>query len=87
MQLKLESGFKRTWKVLQKKRYPDDDLRVVIEMLLTGDPLPGKYKDHSLSGNWKGFRECHIRANWLLIYRLTDTEIILVATGTHDDLF
>ena len=48
---------------------------------------PAGYHYHALSGNYKGYRECHIRSNWLLLYKTTETEVVFVATGTHDDLF
>lgn len=50
-------------------------------------PLPFKNKDHGLSGNYAGCRECHIMPNWFLIYRLNDDKLYLVRTGTHADLF
>ncbi|MCL1909726.1 MAG: type II toxin-antitoxin system YafQ family toxin [Kiritimatiellaeota bacterium] len=83
----VESGFKSDWKHLQKKRYPYDEMEAVIKLLEYQQPLPGRYKDHQLSGNWKGFRECHIKSNWLLIYRIVESSLVLVRTGTHDDLF
>lgn len=83
----VETRFKSDWKKLQKKHYSYDLMDVVIKMLVMGEPLPGKYKDHSLLGNFKGFRECHIKPDWLLIYKVTDVELILIATGSHDDLF
>lgn len=54
-----------------------------------GEVLPAKNKDHQLSGSWQGFRECHIEPDWLLIYRLDNSELILFATstGSHSDLF
>ena len=61
----------------------------VIDLLREGKKLPAKYKDHSLNGKFKNFRECHIQADWLLIY-LIEEDIItltLVGTGTHSDLF
>ncbi len=79
--------FKRQIKALLKKHYSESKLKDVLCLLANGRPLPQKYKDHSLVGNWSGFRECHIESNWLLIYSLTETEVILIATGTHDDLF
>lgn len=54
---------------------------------MIGKPLPGKYKDHGLEREWKGYRECHIDNDWLLIYRIEDDRLILVRTGTHSDLF
>lgn len=60
---------------------------VAIEMLVNEIPLPGKYRDHALVGNWKGFREIHIAGDVLLIYQSDDNAIIFVRLGTHDDLF
>ncbi|GHT75234.1 addiction module toxin, RelE/StbE family [Spirochaetia bacterium] len=78
--------FFKSWKKLQKKRYDYDKLEQAISILKDGASLPGKYSDHPLVGNWKGYRECHIEANWLLVYKKTETDIILVKTCTHDDL-
>ena len=79
--------FKRQFKALLKKHYNMEELQDILELLADDAYLPGRHRDHALSGDWQGFRECHIRPDWLLIYRRTQTEIILVATGTHDDLF
>ena len=49
--------------------------------------LPEKYRDHALTGEWRGFRECHIQPNWLLIYRVENGKFWLARTGTHRDLF
>ncbi len=81
------NGFKRQFKSLLKKHYSENKFKDVVFFLANGQPLPMKYKDHALIGDWKGFRECHIESNWLLIYAVSDTEVVLVATGTHDDLF
>ena len=58
-------------------------------MLADGETLPAKYRDHTLTGNYSGFRECHITPDWLLIYEVRESELILVLsrTGTHSDLF
>jgi len=55
--------------------------------LANGHALPPKNRDHNLSGNYSGFKECHIEPDWLLIYRITEIELILIRTGTHADLF
>ncbi|MDR3244603.1 MAG: type II toxin-antitoxin system YafQ family toxin, partial [Elusimicrobiota bacterium] len=57
--------------------------------LLEQKPLEQKYQDHSLKGNYAGFRECHIQPNWLLIYRINHNLLILALTrtGSHSDLF
>ena len=68
---------------------PKDELRAVIEALANDEPLPERCRPHMLSGNWSGHWECHIRADWLLIYKLSDRVMVLtlVRTGTHGDLF
>lgn len=64
-------------------------LEGVVDMLRQGKQLDAKYHDRRLSGNFKGFRECHIKPNWLLVY-LIENDILtltLVDTGTHSDIF
>ncbi len=79
--------FKRQAKALFKKHFDSQEMEAVLEMLSAELTLPAKYHDHALVGDMQGYRECHIEKNWLLVYRVTETEIILVATGSHDDLF
>lgn len=86
-ELRQESSFLKYLKVIKKRKYTIEKMETVLSFLLQGAMLPGKYKDHALSGSFKGCRECHIEDNWLLIYILTEEAVILVATGTHDDLF
>ena len=64
-------------------------LEEVISTLAMGKTLPEKHKDHALTGNWGGHRECHILPDWLLIYRIEDDVLVLTVsrTGTHSDLF
>ena len=81
--------FKKDLKAAKKRGY---DLRLigfVVDTLAAGEPLQEKYKDHSLSGNYAGCRECHITSDWLLIYEIDGNELILylTRTGTHSDLF
>ena len=61
----------------------------IVTMLANGEVLPEKNHDHELSGSWKGHRECHIQPDWLLIYKMTESALILmlVRTGSHRDLF
>jgi mRNA interferase YafQ len=66
---------------------PLDDLKSVIQQLVAGKSLAAKFSDHPLKGKWKGYRECHVRPDWLLIYRLTESELKLVALGSHAELF
>ena len=60
-----------------------------IRILSSGEMLPPRFRDHELTGNWTGHRECHIKPDWLLIYRIEGDDLILVLTrtGTHSDLF
>lgn len=83
------SRFKRAYKLIKKRGYNTALLKALIEKLAKGELLPAQYKDHPLHSNWKGYRECHIQNDWLLIYKYKDNELILslTATGTHSDLF
>lgn len=81
--------FKKDLKLANKRGYNLSLLSEVVDMLASGEPLPPKYKDHSIIGNYAGCRECHITPDWLLIYEIEEEEIILylTRTGTHSDLF
>ena len=82
------NAYKKEYKKLVKRNYDMALLETVVELLLDGQTLPEKYKDHSLTGNWKGYRECHIEPDWLLVYKIYESKLILslVRTGTHSDL-
>lgn len=87
--IKFTSSYKKSYKLIQKRGLDIKLLDNVIDLLREGKKLPAKYKDHSLNGKFKNFRECHIQPDWLLIY-LIEEDIItltLVDTGTHSDLF
>jgi mRNA interferase YafQ len=72
----------------QKRRGKDiEDLVEAVELLAEHGALPSAYRPHKLTGEWKGVWECHIEADWLLIYAVTDNELLLIRTGTHEDLF
>jgi mRNA interferase YafQ len=79
--------FKRDYKRLKKQRKNLDQLKVVIDKLAAGEKLEPKYRDHGLSGNWKGHRDCHIEPDWILIYRSEVDELLLERTGSHSELF
>lgn len=85
----LTSMFKKDFKLAKKRGYDISLLNNVIDILASGQPLAEKYKDHSLVGNYKGYRECHITPDWLLIYEIDDNKLFLylTRTGTHSDLF
>ena len=82
-----ENRFRKDIKRLQKRGKDIEKLKIVIEKLLANQELEPKYKDHALTGNWKGYRDCHIESDWLLIYKISETHLFLVRSGSHSDLF
>ena len=89
LEIVLANHFKKDLKMAKKRGYDLDLLNDVVEKLARQEPLPKKNRDHSLTGDFIGFRECHIQPDWLLVYRVNDEELILflTRTGTHSDLF
>jgi len=85
----LSNQFKRDLKTISKRGYDMNKLDKVVNTLMQGNPLEPKHRDHSFSGGYSGFRECHITPDWLLIYRVNNDELFLLLfrTGTHSDLF
>ena len=81
--------FKKDYKLAMKRHMNIDLLDDIIIKLANDEQLDEKNKDHGLSGNWEGHRECHILPDWLLIYRIEDDVLVLTLsrTGTHSDLF
>lgn len=79
----------RDLKLIRKRQLDESKLNRVIEMLISGHSLPFQYKDHLLNANYRGYRECHIAPDWLLIYskNVSESLITLVRTGSHSDLF
>ena len=81
--------FKKDYKLAQKRHVDIDELFKVIGMLQKQELLPEEKRDHLLVGNYKGYRECHVRPDLLLIYKIKekDLELLLFRTGTHSDLY
>lgn len=79
--------FKRDIKKARKQGKDLSELKAVIQLLSASNQLPEKYLDHNLSGTYTHFRECHIRPDWLLIYRIAEGELRLARTGSHSELF
>ena len=81
--------FKKDLKLIQKRGYDIQKMTDVIKKLAAGETLPESNRDHFLSGNFSGCRECHIEPDWLLIYEIAQESLILylTRTGTHSDLF
>ena len=86
--LETTSVFRRQFKSIKKRGLKAELLNEIVEKLLCGEPLLPKNRDHALTGNWAGHRECHITPDWLLVYRIIEDELILtlVRTGSHSDL-
>ena len=87
-ELSVTTTFKRDYKRLKKRRYDFSLLDNIVELLLQGKELPEKNNDHALTGDWQGYRECHIEPDWLLVYKIYENQLILslVRSGTHSDL-
>ena len=81
--------FKKDLKLARKRGCKIEHLRDVVNALANEQKLDEKYRDHGLTGKYKGFRECHIEPDWLLVYRINQDslELFLFRTGTHSDLF
>lgn len=81
------SQFKRDAKRMKKRGRDLGKLKGVLKKIISGQELEAKYSDHALVGQYTGTRECHIEPDWLLIYELAQSEVVLIRTGTHADLF
>ncbi|GHU40129.1 addiction module toxin, RelE/StbE family [Spirochaetia bacterium] len=84
---KMTTKMRKDIKRCKKRGYDLTKLTDVINLLCGREPLPEKFLDHPLSGDWADFRECHIENDWLLIYRIYEEDLVLTAarTGTHSD--
>ncbi|HIV69237.1 MAG TPA: type II toxin-antitoxin system YafQ family toxin [Candidatus Butyricicoccus stercorigallinarum] len=87
--VKTTTQFKKDYKLAIKRGLKIDLLKAVVAALAMGETLHEKNRDHALTGNWVGHRECHILPDWLLIYRIEDDVLVLTLarTGSHSDLF
>ncbi|MGL5034328.1 MAG: type II toxin-antitoxin system YafQ family toxin [Microcystaceae cyanobacterium] len=82
-----ENQFNKDIKRLQKCGKDMEKLKIIIKKLTEEQTLDPKYKDHALIVNWKDHLDCHIEPDWLMIYKITETNIIFVRSGSHSDLF
>ncbi len=87
LDIRYSAKFKKDSKNCIKRNYNMELLQEVIAILLIPAPLPPKYKDHRLTGEYSGYRECHIQPDWLLIYRVVGNVLQVFRMGTHADLF
>ena len=81
--------FRKDVRLAVKRGKRVEKLTALVKLLCAGDPLPERYFDHALSGKYKGFCDCHIEPDWIVIYRIEQERLMLVLsrTGTHNDLF
>jgi len=89
LKLELSTQFKKDLKKISKQGKDKSKLDDVIHTLQKEELLPKKYRDHELIGNWKGYRECHIAPDWLLIYKIYQGNVRLLRlsrTGSHSEL-
>lgn len=89
LNIKYTNKMKRDVRRVSKRGKDLSKLIVALALLASGKPLPKKYCDHPLKGDLKGYRECHIEPDWLLVYKIFNDTLILLASGTgaHTDLF
>ena len=88
-QVKFTTAYKKAYKLMKKRGLDISLLDEVVDLLRQGRQLEERYHDHGLTGDLAGFRECHIKPDWLLIY-LIENDILtltLIDTGSHSDLF
>ena len=87
--VKFTKQFKKDLKLAKKQQRDLDKLFNVIEKLASGEALNEKYRDHSLTGKYKGVRECHVEPDWLLVYEIKEDVLVLMLyrTGIHSELF
>ncbi len=89
LEVKFTSKFKKDYKLIKKRNMNINLLKEIVNKLANSIPLEEKHKDQELTGNYKGFRECHVQPDWLLIYLVEDNKLTLTLTrtGSHSDLF
>ncbi|MFT8616553.1 MAG: type II toxin-antitoxin system YafQ family toxin [Lentilactobacillus hilgardii] len=87
--IQYEKSFKKDFKKAIKQGKKESDFKKIVTLLVNELPIPDRYRDHSLTGNYVGHRELHINPDWLLIYKISDDELLLTLTrtGSHSDLF
>jgi mRNA interferase YafQ len=81
------TAFEKDVERLIKRNKDMEKLKSVIRSLVLGEKLDHIYRDHKLTGNYYGYRDCHIESDWLLIYKYDEETVFLIRTGTHSDLF
>ena len=81
------SQFKKDFKRIKKRGRDLNKLKEVVSAIAKSEALQERHRDHALSGNWAGSRDCHVEPDWILIYRVDGEFLFLERTGSHSDLF
>lgn len=87
LELVYENSFKKDYKKLVKQNFDDQLLKNALEYLIDDKPLPKVYNNHPLKGDYKGYFDCHLKADCILVYKKSDTKIFLLRIGTHGNIF
>ena len=87
MKITQTTQFKKDVKKQRKRGKELQKLKEIVGLLISQEALPAKNRDHALTGNWVGWRDCHLEQDWLLIYKVSPGEVFLGRTGSHADLF
>lgn len=87
LNIRMTSEFDNDFRQLTRSGKNVGSLWDIIDILANREPIPIEYRDHALKGRFRGIRDIHIEPDWLLLYRVTPTDLVLIRTGTHTDLF
>ena len=89
LKVRYSNQFKKDYKLAMRRGLNMELLDDVIRRLASGEELPKEYKEHQLSGKWRGFLECHIQPDWLMVWEQNDEclTLLFIQTGTHSDIF
>jgi mRNA interferase YafQ len=87
LELLTTTAFEKDLRRLRKQGRDLDRLEVIVDLLQAQERLPVRCRPHPLRGTWAGHWDCHVGPDWLLLYRTTEKELILVRTGSHAELF
>lgn len=85
--IRQSTQFRRDVKRMTRQGVDLSKLETIVKTLIVQESLAERFRDHALVGDWKGFRECHVQPDWLLIYRVEGSELQLARTGSHAQLY
>jgi mRNA interferase YafQ len=77
--------FKKDIKLMKKRHKNMDKIFDIMALLIWGEPLPERCREHKLSGDYEGLTDCHIEGDWVMLYRKSDEKVVFYYTGTHSD--